>query len=88
MHLCCGTFGLVEALLVAGQRADCPAWIDRARGLAGALVARADLDGGHRVLANLPAKTFSPSLFLGTTGIGYQLLRLADPSLPSVLAFE
>jgi lantibiotic modifying enzyme len=30
----------------------------------------------------------APSLFLGTTGIGYQLLRLARVELPSILAFE
>ena len=29
---------------------------------------------------------FNPSLFQGTAGVGYQLLRLADPTkIPSVL---
>ena len=31
---------------------------------------------------------FDPTFFTGAAGIGYVLLRLADPSLPCVLALD
>jgi lantibiotic modifying enzyme len=53
------------------------------------VVARAAQTGAYRLFANLPRQVWSPSLFVGTAGIGYQLLRLAHPeTLPSVLLWE
>ncbi|MGA2079434.1 MAG: type 2 lanthipeptide synthetase LanM [Holophaga sp.] len=82
-HLCGGTFGRVELLLQGGQARSRPEWTGAARTLAG--TARAARRGGYRLwpgAVDLPL----PGLFKGLAGIGYTLLRLADPEgLPGVL---
>ena len=80
--LCCGNLGRVETFLVAGDH--------ESRRLAGtgtaSVVARAARNGGYRLFA--AAGSYNPGFFHGTAGIGYQLLRVADPRLPSVLLWE
>lgn len=80
-HLCCGTTGRVEALHRAAQILEDPALKTAATAL---------LRG--RFAAGRPAWRFAsssgrfdPTFFTGAAGIGYTLLRLAAPSLPSVL---
>ncbi len=87
-HLCCGTMGRVETLLVAGALLGREHYTERARSFASWVVARARSSGGYRIFANAPVGVTSPGFFSGTAGIGYQLLRLAHPELPSVLMFE
>jgi len=77
--LCCGTPGAVDALLqVAGDSAS-DALTSQLRAAVG-LLAR-----------HTPASQYStltPSLFAGTAGLGFALLRAARPaSVRSVLAF-
>jgi type 2 lantibiotic biosynthesis protein LanM len=85
-HLCCGSFGRFELLLVAAKTLRREELLKTARQQASALVARAEQAGGYQLFGNLPSSVFSPSFFQGTTGIGYGLLRLAYPEkLPSVL---
>lgn len=88
-HLCCGNFGRLELLLEAGRRLGRPdcfaqagrrvAWLLRRKGCTGSFVLHAAAAG----------TIYTPSLFIGTAGIGYQLLRMACPGeLPSVLLWE
>ncbi|MEQ8463878.1 type 2 lanthipeptide synthetase LanM family protein [Coleofasciculus sp. E1-EBD-02] len=88
-HLCCGNFGRIEALLVAGQKLSRPDLLKTAQKRATWAVAQADKIGEYQLFNNLSNPVFSPSFFQGTAGIGYELLRLAYPeALPSVLLWE
>lgn len=88
-HLCCGNMGRVEALLVGAQRCSRPDWHQVALQNATNVVARAKRTGAYQLFPNLPNSVFNPGFFQGTAGIGYQLLRLAQPEqLPSVLLWE
>lgn len=88
-HLCCGNAGLVEALLVFGRARGRADLLAAARKRMAALLARA-AERGFRLRGMQSGEAVpSPGLFRGETGIGYTLLRLAEPaSLPSVLAFR
>ena len=59
-----------------------------ARRLAAGTVARARQAGGYRALPNLPLAATPPGFFMGLAGVGYTLLRLVDPDLPSVLTLS
>ncbi|MBZ5507143.1 MAG: hypothetical protein LAO78_16925 [Acidobacteriia bacterium] len=90
-HLCCGNFGRVEIMNIAGSVLGRLQLTAHARQLAMQLLARAATSGfrfhpsDHQ--AALPEK--NPSLFLGLAGVGYTLLRLNYPDLfPSVLLLE
>jgi type 2 lantibiotic biosynthesis protein LanM len=85
-HLCCGNFGRIEVLLAAAKTLGREELFKVALHQASELVAKAEETGGYELFGNLPNSVFSPSFFLGTAGIGYELLRLAYPEkLPSVL---
>jgi lantibiotic modifying enzyme len=87
-QVCCGLFGGVEALLAAARHGR-PDLSTKAHILARALLARAERNGGFRLLAGLRPGFDSPGFFQGTSGIGYTLLRLARPQLlPSILLTE
>jgi lantibiotic modifying enzyme len=88
-HLCCGNLGRVEVLLVGAQRCSRLDWYQVALQNATNVVARAKRTGAYQLFPNLPNSVFNPGFFPGTVGIGYQLLRLAQPEqLPSVLLWE
>ena len=83
-HLCCGNTGLMDTLCTAGERLSQGGWSRKARQLAAKTVARGNRRGGFSIA--FENGFFNPSLFQGTAGVGYQLLRLADPAkIPSVL---
>lgn len=85
-HLCCGNFGRIEVLLLAAKTLGREELYETAIQQASALVTRAEQAGGYQLFGNLPNSVFIPSFFIGTAGIGYELLRLAYPEkLPSVL---
>lgn len=84
-HLCCGNFGRIEALLVASQAIPDTPWRDQARQAAATIVHDRRRNGFH---VNGLGERENPSFFQGMSGIGYQLLRLARPELPSVLLLE
>ena len=85
-HLCCGNMGRVEFLLTASRKLSRPDLLEDAMQIASQVVARAN-QKGH--FGYGPILTFHPGFFQGTSGIGYQLLRLAYPDqLPSVLLWE
>jgi type 2 lantibiotic biosynthesis protein LanM len=83
-HLCCGNAGLMDTLCTAGERLSDGEWSREARRLAAKTIARGDRRGSFSIA--FENGFFNPSLFQGTAGVGYQLLRLADPAkIPSVL---
>ncbi|RCJ42659.1 lanthionine synthetase [Nostoc minutum NIES-26] len=87
-HLCCGNLGRAEVLLVGSQRYSRSDWREIALQNATNVVAKAKRTGAYQMFVNLPSSVFHPSLFRGTAGIGYELLRLASDDLPSVLLWE
>lgn len=88
-HLCCGNLGRAEMMLHAGLTLDRPDLVEAARAHAWQAVRRAAVSGGFILNSLLPHGVHSPGFFQGTAGIGYELLRLAEPrKLPSVLVWE
>ncbi len=87
-HLCCGNFGRVEVLLVGAQRLSRPDLHQVALQQATNIVARFKQTGAYQLFPNLPNSVFNPGFFQGSAGIGYELLRLADDNLPSILLWE
>ena len=83
----CGNFGKIEMLLLSSQKIDHPELREEALKRASYIVNRGQLTGGYQFL-NLPISVFNPGLFQGTAGIGYELLRLVENSLPLVLGIE
>jgi lantibiotic modifying enzyme len=93
-HLCCGNCGLIEILNTAGVVLEQPEFCRKAYELARHTLARADA-GGFRfpdpdpTTGQFTRAKFPPSLFLGSTGIGYTLLRLTYPHrFPCVLTLQ
>ncbi len=88
-HLCCGTLGRVETLLKAGQVLSRPDFTETALRVATSVVRMAEQRGAYCLFAELPDGVDNPGFFQGTSGIGYELLRLAYPGMfPSVLIWE
>ncbi|MNX22586.1 Lanthionine synthetase C-like protein [compost metagenome] len=88
-HLCCGNFGRFEILVEASRRLDRPELLETARRQASWAIQRAERVGAYYYSPALPPGTPYFGLLSGLSGIGYGLLRLADPDgLPSVLSFS
>jgi lantibiotic modifying enzyme len=87
MHnLCHGDLGNGDLLLLAAREFGEASWECEAQRRAGTALCEAAA-GGWR--ADIFGLADSPGLMTGLSGIGYQLLRLADPEgVPSVLALE
>jgi type 2 lantibiotic biosynthesis protein LanM len=87
LSLCHGELGRAEPLHLLARRGGPAA--DRARAALSrraALVLGALQDGRPRAAA--PDDLPNAALLIGSAGIGYGLLRLADPGVPSVLLME
>ncbi|MBV9282535.1 MAG: hypothetical protein JOZ41_20855, partial [Chloroflexi bacterium] len=82
--LCHGDLGNVELLLEAGRVLGEPRWQQEANRVAAAVLESIERDGwlcGNRLTVE------SPGLMTGLAGIGYGLLRCAEPDrVPSVLS--
>jgi type 2 lantibiotic biosynthesis protein LanM len=89
-HWCCGNFGIAEALNYVGQQANLPEAEKKSAVLLEESLERGLKSGFFRLQLSIGENfCFSPSLFRGTAGLGYSLLRSAYPGrLPCVLAFE
>ena len=88
---CCGNFGRIEFLFTAGRKLAQPPAIHEAQTRAALAVRRAEANGGAFSLGPEVSddRCFQPGFFRGLAGIGYGLLRLAEPErIPSVLLFE
>jgi lantibiotic modifying enzyme len=81
--LCHGDLGNLELLLQAGRALDDARWQAETRRVAARVVDSLARDGWQ---CGGPAAAEMPSLMLGVAGIGYGLLRLAEPArVPSLL---
>ena len=88
-NLCWGTFGCLEAILVASQKLNRPDLLEFCKPIVNHLILQAESKGNFSLFSNLPALIHNPSFFHGTSGIGYELLRFTDLDLlPSVLLWE
>jgi type 2 lantibiotic biosynthesis protein LanM len=82
--LCHGDLGNVELLLQAGLELKEPRWLAEAARFSAIVLESIDRNGW---LCGNPLGVESPGLMTGLAGIGYALLRLAEPRrVPSVLA--
>lgn len=81
-HLCCGNFGRIDFFLVAAYQLLRPKLWDEAQKKASLIVSRAEKTNSFQGI-------YDPSFFRGLAGVGYEMLRLAEPNLlPSVLLWE
>lgn len=88
-HLCCGNFGRIDVLLVAAHQLGHPEFLKIAHQQAAWIVNRAENAGSFQMFPNVFTDIYNPGFFQGTSGMGYELLRLAYPeTLPSVLLWE
>jgi type 2 lantibiotic biosynthesis protein LanM len=81
--LCHGDLGNLELLLLASQMLEDPRWPDAVRHISAMILESIGRDGW---LCGVPLAVEVPGLMTGIAGIGYELLRLAEPRrVPSVL---
>jgi len=81
--LCHGSVGNLEPLLQASDLLDRTVWTSHVDRLSAAILKNIEQDGW---LCSVPLAVESPGLMTGLAGIGYGLLRVADPStIPSLL---
>ena len=82
--LCHGDFGNLETLLVASKVLAMPYYSQQVEHITGALLDSIDT---HGWMTDVPLDVKTPGLMVGIAGIGYGLLRLAEPdTIPSVLS--
>jgi len=85
--LCHGELGNLDLLVTAADRLADSTWHAEARRRAAAALTFAERSGGW--LCATPFGLQSPGLMTGLAGIGYGLLRIAQPErVPSVLSLE
>jgi lantibiotic modifying enzyme len=88
-HLCCGNFGRVDVLLEASRQLSRPELLETVPQHIACVVDRAKQTGGFHLFHNVTQGVYHPGFFRGVAGIGYELLRLAEPDLlPSVLLWD
>ena len=88
-HVCCGNMGRVEILFELGRRLNRPDLVAAAVERAGQLVARAERTGTFTLVSDPAIQIAHPGFHQGLSGIGYALLRLAEPAaLPCVLTWS
>jgi type 2 lantibiotic biosynthesis protein LanM len=83
-----GSFGRVSFWSDASRMLERPDLKVAAIRLATESIRRANRDGGFRVYPGLPPAAWGPGFFEGISGIGYEILRLSDPELPSVTLWK
>lgn len=89
--LCCGNMGRVELLFTAGRVLSRPGLLDVAAQQVAHVISRARERRGYSLMGEgVPTVAgCHPGFFQGEAGVGYELLRLADPQrFPSVLLFS
>lgn len=88
-HVCCGNFGRLEALLVTSQEQDNANLREIAEHAATSVVRRSVRDGGYHLVPGIDGQAPVPGFFRGLAGIGYGLLRVANPtSTPSIILLQ
>lgn len=86
--LCCGDAGRIDVLLFAAQRLGDPNLLTTAHKKIAPWLRRADNEGQFDLSAARGQKVFAPGLFQGLAGVGYVMLRAAEPTLPCILVLE
>lgn len=84
-HLCCGNCASIDFLLEAGRKLRDPELTKESWKLLSAISHRADRNGGYQFVRSGVVPACVPSLFFGSGGVGYTLLRQIDPDLLSIL---
>lgn len=88
-HLCCGNFGRIDLLVEAGHRFGDAALLGTAMAAAEARLDLRAAKGSFGLSGDDAPEWLKPSLFRGTAGMGYQLLRIAAPGdISSVLTWS
>ncbi len=88
-HLCCGTMGRIELLLLAARDRGDAALEVEARRRAAIVLRRAAQHDGYTLNLGTAGGLAAPGLFQGLSGVGHQCLRIAAPeAVPSILIFE
>jgi type 2 lantibiotic biosynthesis protein LanM len=84
--LCHGDLGNIELLLQASLKLSDPKWKENVSRTTAMVL---DSIKRRGLMCGVPCSVESPGLMTGLAGIGYQLLRLAEPArVPSVLLLE
>lgn len=83
--LCHGDLGNLEPVLRAAAALNRPDLEERAGRIAGGVLAALRREGP---VFGIPGDTEPPGIMVGLAGIGYGLLRLAEPGIPSVLTLS
>lgn len=78
-HLCCGTAGRVDYLIEKARRQQDPEALAHSRRLLSELIHGKRQRGHYNFHAVKGKYYYNPTLFQGTTGIGYEILRLLAP---------
>lgn len=86
-HLCCGNAGRIDMLVSSGSALGERERLCAARKIAEGMLDRRSARGRFALRDPSPAQGLHCGLFQGVAGVGYALLRLLDPSLPSVLSW-
>lgn len=79
--LCCGNCAVIDFLLETGRRTGDAELVAEARARMAMVIERAEREGHYRFLSHSLTPVFSPGLFYGASGIGYEMLRLIRPDL-------
>jgi lantibiotic modifying enzyme len=84
-HLCCGNVGRIELLTMAAQLLGDQELLRSAQDGVAKMITTARSNSVYGFLPHLSSTRFSVSFYSGSAGLGYQLLRVADPQLlPSI----
>ena len=84
--VCHGRCGAIDTLISCHRSTNDVWYLDRARRLMNDMLAEA-CEGGSFKLGRIP-EFVDLSYFLGPVGIAYTMLRIQDPTVPSILALE
>ncbi len=88
-NLCWGNLGRLETLSIAAEKLELPELSEFVRKATTQIINQAISRDSFLLFSELEPLVYNPGFFHGTSGIGYQLLRIAYPSLlPSVLLWE
>ena len=78
-HLCCGNSAMIEFLILAGTELNRKDLLQEARTRMAMVIRRAAKNGHYNCINRSMNYVYTSSLFYGTAGIGYEILRLLDP---------
>jgi type 2 lantibiotic biosynthesis protein LanM len=88
-HLCCGNFGRLAVAFEAALRRPRPDLLAHVENSLEPTLYQAFADAGTQFFPNFRRGSYIPGLFQGLAGVGYQLLRFANPAIyPGLLTFD